>query len=281
MFVHVGQRTRPSGLSAVSTARGIMPVMQRSPVVIAATIILASVAWALALVFGSGPLAGSAAALLAADQLVVGTIVGVGIVLSRGRWTRRAAFVLLSCQAVLGVFLEADGWWIGAVLLTAGGIAMMSGPWLRGWLRKLPRADGPPPKAVVMNLSLVGLPALVAATGFEGVPVAGWLLSGFALISGWAYSQAWLPALWAVRLLLPILGIATAATLPWPGTVLVGVAVTLLTALAWSPDVRQATLSPAALPVNLVPIPPELAPREVLEAAGFDDRGRPKRGDTS
>ncbi len=255
-----------------------MPVMQSSPVVIGATIVLASVAWALALVFGSGPLAASAAALLAADQLIVGTVIGVGIVLSRGRWTGRAAFLLLVGQALLGVFLEADGWWIAGVLLTAGGIAALAGPWLRGWLRKLPRADGPPPKAVVLNLSLVSLPTLVAVTGFESVSTGGWLLSGFALISGWAYSQAWLPALWAVRVGLPVLGIAAAAALPWPGAVLIGLAVALLTALAWSQEVWQATLSPAALPVNLIPIPRELTPPEILEAAGLDDRGRPKRG---
>ena len=252
--------------------------MQRSPVVIAATIMLASVAWALALMFGSGPLADSAAALLAADQLVVGTVIGVGVVLSRGRWTRRAAYALLGGQAMLGVFLEADGWWIAAVLLTAGGIAAVSGPWLRGWLRKLPRADGPPPKAVAMNLGLLSLPALVAVTGFQGVPVTGWLLSGFAVIAGWAYSQAWLSGLWAVRLGLPVLGLAAALSLPWPGAVLLGLAVGLLAMLAWSPEVHQATLSPAAVPVNLIPIPPELAPPEVLEAAGLDHRGRPQQG---
>jgi hypothetical protein len=207
-------------------------------------------------VFGSGPLADSAAALLAVDQLVVGTVIGVGIVLARGRWTRRAALLLLGGQALLGVFLTADGWWIGAVLTTAIGIGAVAGPWLGGWLRKLPRSDGPPTRAVIMNLGLIALPSLVAVAGLDGVPVTGWLLSGFA------------------RVALPVLGIVAAAALPWWGALALGLAVTALTALAWSPEVRQATLSPAALPVDLVPIPPELTPPEVLETAGFDTRGR-------
>jgi hypothetical protein len=249
--------------------------MQRSPLVIAVTVVFAAVAWSLVLAFGSGPLADAPAALLAADQAIIGTVIGVGMVLSRGRWTRRAALVLLGGQALLGVFFEADGWWIGAVLMTAAGIAAVAGPWLGGWLRKLPRADGPPPTAVVMNLALLGLPALVAVTAPQHVPPAGWLLSGFALATAWGYSQAWLPAMWAIRLALPVLGIGAAAFLAWPAALVLGSGVSALTALAWSPDVQRATLSPTALPVRLVPIPPELAPWEVLEAAGLDDRGKP------
>ena len=258
------------------TGRGIMPVMQRSPIVIATTVIAAALAWGLVLAFGSGPLTPAAAALLAGDQLIMGTLIGVGLVLSRGRWTRRAGFALLGAQALLGVFYEADGWWAAAVVMTAIGIAALAGPWLGGWLRKLPRADGPPPRAVILNLGLIGLPALVAVTAPDGVPVAGWVLSGFALAAAWSYSQAMLPALWAVRVLLPVVGIAAAATLSWVGTVVLGSGVVALTVLAWSPEVRQATVSPATAPARLVPIPPELAPPEVLEAAGLDDRGRPK-----
>jgi hypothetical protein len=250
--------------------------MQRSPVAIAASIVLASLAWALALAFGSGPFAGSSAALLAVDLLIVGTVVAVGIVLSRGRWTRRAALVLLGGQALLGVFLDVDGWWIAAVVLTALAIGAVAGPWLGGWLRKLPRADGPPPRAVSLGLGLMGLPALVAATAPAGVTAGGWVLGGFSLIAAWAYSQAWLPILWATRVGLPVLGIVAVAGLSWAGILALGLGVVMLTALAWSPDVLRAAMTATPTPVDLVPIPPELAPPEILEAAGLDDRGRPR-----
>ena len=120
------------------------------------------------------------------------------------------------------------------------------------------------------------MPALVAITTPEGVRVGGWLLSGFALLAAWGYSQAWLPALWAARVALPILGVAAVAGLSWPGALAVGLSVALLTTLAWAPDVRQAALAGTATPASLVPIPPELAPPEVLEAAGLDDGGRPR-----
>ncbi|MDH3259723.1 MAG: hypothetical protein OEM81_13065 [Acidimicrobiia bacterium] len=251
--------------------------MQRAPLFVAAAIVLASAGWAFVLVFGSGPLADSAAALLAADLLILGTVIAMGVALGRGRWTRRASSILLGGQAVVGVFFEMDGWWIGAVLLTAVGIAAVAGPWLDSWLRRVPRTNGPPPTAVIMNLGLVGLPTLVAATASGGVPVGGWMLSGFALTAAWAYSQAWLPALWAVRISLPVLGVAAAAGLAWPGALMLGLGVSALTVLAWSPDVRQATLSQAPTRGNLIPIPPELAPPQVLEAAGLDDRGRPRQ----
>jgi hypothetical protein len=240
-------------------------------------VVLASLAWALVLVFGSGPFADSAAALLATDLLILGTVVAVGIALSRSRWTRRAALALLGGQTLLGVVFETDGLWIGAVLVTALAIGAVTGPWLGRWLRKLPRADGPPPRAVILSLGLIGVPALVAVTAPSGVTLGGWLLGAFALMTAWAYSQAWLAALWAVRVALPVLGIGAAATLTGPGALLLGLAIVMLTALAWSAEARQATLSPAALPVDLVPIPPELTPPEVLKAAGFDDRGRPRR----
>jgi hypothetical protein len=253
-----------------------MLLMQRSPVMIAATVVLASLAWALVLAFGSGPLVGSSAALLAADLLILGTIVAVGVVLSRGRWTRRVASVLLGGQALLGVVFEVDGWWIAAVALSAIAIGSVAGPRLAGWLRKLPRADGPSPRAVSLNLGLIALPALVATTAPEGIPVGGWILSGFGMVAAWAYSQAWLPALWAIRVALPILGVIAVAGLSWAGGLVLGLMTAMLTALAWSPDVLQATMAPTPTQVDLVPIPPELAPREILEAARLDDRGRPQ-----
>jgi hypothetical protein len=254
-----------------------MLMMQRSPLLVAATIVLSSLGWALVLAFGSGPFASSSAALLAADLLILGTVIAVGVVLSRGRWTRRAAFVLLGGQTLLGVVLEVDGWWIAAVVLSAIAIGSVAGPWLAGWLRKLPRADGPPAGAVSLNLGLIALPALVAATAPEGIPVGGWILSGFGVVAAWAYSQAWLPALWAIRVALPVLGIVAAARLSWAGVLVLGLISVMLTALAWSPDVLRATMAATPARVDLVPIPPELAPPEVLEAVGLDDRGRPRR----
>lgn len=255
--------------------------MHRSPVVIAAVLFLASLAWALTLAFGSGPFATSSAALLAIDILLVGTVISVGVALSRGRWTRKAALVLLAGQALLAVFVDVDGWSVAAIVLTAGSIGLFAGPWLNTWLRKLPKADGPPPRAALLALSLIALPALVAVTAPTGVTAAGWVLSGFSLVAAFAYSRAWLTALWAVRTALPILGIVTAAALTWPGGLALGFGVVMLTALAWAPDSLQALLGTTPTPADPVAIPAELIPREVLDAAGLDERGRPQQSEES
>jgi hypothetical protein len=250
--------------------------MQRSPVVIAASLVLTSLAWALVLAFGSGPFSPSSAALLAIDLLMVETLIAVGVVLSRGRWTRRAGWLLLAGQALLAVFIEVDGWWIAAVVCTAISVFLFAGPWLSSWLRKLPSADGPAPRAAGLALGLFALPALVAVTSPGGVTAAGWVLSGFAFVSAWAYSRAWLTALWAIRTALPVLGIIAAAGLSWPGGLSLGLGIVMLTALAWAPDVLQAAATPPPAATNPIPIPRELIPREVLDAAGVDDQGRPR-----
>jgi hypothetical protein len=250
--------------------------MQRSPIIIAALLVLACLAWALALGFSSGPFVPSSATLLAIDLLILGTVIAVGVVLSGGRWTRRAGLILLVGLAVLAIFLDVDGWWIAGAVTTVPAIGLWAGPWLGTRFRKLPRADGPPPRAAVLTLGLIAVPALVAVTAPAGVSTGGWVLSAFSLVAAWAYSRAWLTALWAIRTALPILGIVTAAGLTWPGGLALGLGVVMLTALAWAPEVQQAAMEPAPLPADPLPIPRELIPREVLDTAGLDEKGRPQ-----
>lgn len=250
--------------------------MQRSPILFAAVLVLASLAWALALAFGSGPFGASSATLLAIDLLILGTVTAIGVVLSGGRWTRRAGLVLLAGLTVLAVVIDIDGWWIVGTVSTVLAIALWVGPWLGTRLRRLPRADGPPPRAAALTLGLIAVPALVAVTAPSGVSAGGWVLSAFSLVAAWGYARAWLTALWAVRTALPILGIVTAAGLTWPGGLALGLGVVMLTALAWAPDVQQAAMEPSPALADPLPIPRELIPREVMDAAGLDEKGRPQ-----
>lgn len=252
--------------------------MHRPPLLAAAAIVLAALGWALSLTFGDGPLSESAAALLAADLLLVATVVAVGVVWSRGRWTRRMAALLVVVGAAIGVPQKADGWWIGAVAATGLAVLAVAGPWLGRWLRKSPRSDGPPSRSVALLLGLLLLPGLVAATAPGGVALAGWLLAGFAAPAAWLYARARTPALWAIRALLPLLGLAAAVTLGWAGGLVLGTGVVTLTALAWSREALAAAMPPVTAQAGVVPIPPELTPTEVLEAAGLDDRGRRREG---
>jgi hypothetical protein len=88
------------------------------------------------------------------------------------------------------------------------------------------------------------------------------------------YTKALPGAVLAVRQILPasflVLGIWVGRT----GLVMMlaglGVAV-----LAWQKDAKLA-VRPLAAPGTRVPIPPQLVPSEILDAAGLDEKGRPR-----
>jgi hypothetical protein len=82
--------------------------------------------------------------------------------------------------------------------------------------------------------------------------------------------------LFGVRIVWPALALGLAFTLElWPALVSVcgglGIA-----ALAWHPSVGV-SFHPPRERGTVYPIPPELAPREVLESAELDEKGRPNR----
>jgi hypothetical protein len=68
------------------------------------------------------------------------------------------------------------------------------------------------------------------------------------------------------------------ASTPWLGPVAGVVASALavaVAALTWHPSVKASYHPPREVGTTF-PIPPELAPREVLDAAEVDDSGRPR-----
>jgi hypothetical protein len=122
-------------------------------------------------------------------------------------------------------------------------------------------------------LGLVAAPGIVALAAADGLRPLDWALSGFALLTAWGLGRGSATALWALRLGLAPLTAATGLTGALPrglAVVAVGIAIT---AAAWRREVALA-VRPLAV-AGGVPIPPELAPPEILRAAGYDDRGRP------
>lgn len=250
----------------------ISPVT-RPPILVPAALVVAALAWASSLVFGDGPLSPSSAALLGGDLLILATVVAVGTVLAGGAWTGRAAAGLTVAMASLAFCQPIDGRWVAAVLATFFSAVGIVGN------RRRSRNPGAelPVRAIVLVLGLLALPGVVAACAPGGIAPSGWLLAAFAAVSAWGYGRASVPFVWALRLLLPLLGGAAASASGWRGGIVLAAAAAL-TGLAWTREAMAAAVGPAIRRTAPVPIPPELTPQEVLHAAGYDERGRRKAG---
>lgn len=248
--------------------------MPPAPLAVALTTATATIAGVIGLAVSPDPYA-PGVALLAALGMVLFTIVSVsGTLLARSRWARPAASAVGVAWLAVGIVVD-SGWGYVMMVTGAATLGAAAGPWLRGWLRRLPSSDGPPPAAVVVLLALVATPAAVALTGTEP-SAALWAFAGWSALIALALARALPGALTAARLGHPLAAAAAIPFLPLLPAV-VATASGLVVALgAWRRDVAIAVvpLQPgeSAAPLR---IPPELVPEEVLRAAGLDELGRP------
>jgi hypothetical protein len=127
-----------------------------------------------------------------------------------------------------------------AVVFAAVALAGYLGPWLKGWVREQPAADGPGAKPTVLVLGSLGLVPLVAIASPAGLSVAHGVLASSALLLAWAYARANLWGLWGLRVVLPIVAVPAMLASPPAGAALIGLAVASLTWLAWSREARLA-----------------------------------------
>ncbi len=234
----------------------------------------AHLAWAARIGLGETPLSSRGQMLVSADLVVVGMVATVGVLLGRTPWTRRLALWAVAAQAIAALTHSIDGGWVvAAALSTAAGLGLAPAPSGR-WFAFPPR-EPVPAKATALALSLLAFPSVIGATGRPQTTVAGLVAAGLALGGAWAYSRAMLSGLWFGRVGLPIAIVAAAIGLAVPSAALLIGAAAAVTWLAWTSDARVAA-GPLVRSHAAVPVLPEMVPPEILEAAGFDPKGRRK-----
>ena len=243
----------------------------------AACILLSTLLWTARLLFGASPWGAQGSALVAFGLLVATAVNVVAMLLSPGRWARNAIGVNGGAWAVMAMAAPVDPVWIAALATGAAGVGLVwTGP-LDVWFHQV-KPDRVPTRATILTLGLVWLPAVVGGFGIPDVTAAGWVMAAFGLVGGWAYARALPGALWTVRLALLPLGVASGLGLrPAPAAGVAAVALAL-TLLAWTGDARLAVSPPRPRRVKPVPILPEVTPPGLMEAAGYDRRGRPLAG---
>jgi len=241
-------------------------------VVTAAILLLASTgAWTVVLARGLHAHPPTAVVLMAVS-LWVATVASIaGMLISRSHWARRLGLALSLGHAAIASIAPVDPWWwVGAALSMAGAVSV-AGPWLKGYVRSLPAAAGPPARAVVIPILLVGTPFLVGLAGGDHGTAA--LVGGGALLAAFWFVRTLPAALMVVRVVWPLAALAGGWFMGWPaGTVAAAMGLAVAT-LAWDSSVTRAVV-PLVERGSVVPIPPELTPREILDAANLDEKGR-------
>lgn len=211
--------------------------------------------------------------LVGLGMIGAGATATTGLVIMGARWAARLGWAVCAAGAVVAVIRPIDGYWIAALVITTIGAAGLLS--LRGRIRRLPSATGPPDRAVLLPLVLLATPIALGISG-AGPSWAVLVVGLGAMVTAYGYTRVVLGGLVATRVLWPVAAIASSPLLDLPGAIVaVAMALTVAT-LAWHSSVKVA-FHPPRKAGSTFPIPPELAPAEVLDAAGIDDRGRKKK----
>jgi hypothetical protein len=246
-----------------------------APLVIALLVTAATVTGAVALALGPAPWSPSSGLLMAAGMALATVIAVAGILLARGRWAGRLGAVLAVTWIATGGLLDSR-FGIAVVLLAAVSLTATSGPWLGRWLRRLPTVGGVPAAAVVVLLTLVLTPAALALAGPEGVAAGTWGFAAWSWLLALLLGRAVPGSLLLMRWVHPIAAAAGAIAVRFPVAAVPVASAVIVVVLAWRRDLALALAPVVPASGGVLRLPPELAPLEVLEAAGADESGRRK-----
>jgi hypothetical protein len=240
-----------------------------------ATPLLAALLWVIALLVDPGPFAAAPVLLIGLALLELATVSVVGLIMTGGRWARRSALAVVAMTLLVAVARPLDPIWVTALAASTLAGASMFTRSVIGGIRRLPAATGPPERAVVIPLILIGFPGLLGLAAWDSSAATTLIIGLAAPIAALWYSRVLPGGLVAVRLLWPSLAVALSLTqglAPGTTSLLGGV---LVAFLAWDQTVKVA-FHPPRETGSAYSIPPELAPKEILDAAGLDEKGRPR-----
>lgn len=243
---------------------------------LASTPLLAALVWVAALVVEPGPLAPMSLLLVAIGLLATATVGMVGITLIGARWAHRLSVAAVAATFHLAVLRPIDAfWWAGLAMGLIAAVSLFS-PTLIAGIRRLPAAAGPPWRAVLIPLLLIGFPFVIGVAAGDSPTVATAIVGLTAPVAALWFSRVLPGGLVAVRALWPALAALLAIFQPLLPAAAGILGAAVIASLAWHSSVKVA-FHPPRERGTVVPIPPELAPGEVLDAARLDDQGRPLR----
>jgi hypothetical protein len=240
------------------------------PFLIAALVVTAALLWGIHLAVDPEPLSADAAAVVALSLGVLSLIADAGLLITRGEWSRRLAAGSVAVMLGLATATPLDGGVVAGIIASAAAGAGLAGPWLAPRMRIRPSAAGPAPRATAAIVTALAAPTAVALANPGGLDPAAWASIATAAGGAWTLAAGRGLGLWILRLLLPAAGTAALLVDPLPSGLLTAATCAVPAALAWSFGL------PGPIEASRFPIPPELAPADVLRSAGYDEAGLPR-----
>lgn len=236
--------------------------------------LLAGLAWTLALAIHPRDVSADRLILIVVGLLGSSSVAVVGMVVNGGTWAHRLALFSYGISLAIALLRDVDAWWIVALAVTAIGLAATVSPVVTSQIRGLPNAVGPPPEAVLTATALLLAPALIGIAAVDASPPA-LLFAGLSapLTSFW-FSRVLPGGLLMARVGWPLIAVVLAPLLGLLGGITSALAGLTVSILAWRPAVKNSFHPPQETGTSF-PIPPEMTPTEILDAAQIDDTGRP------
>ncbi len=222
--------------------------MFRMPFLIAAATMAAGLAWTIHLLASPDPWEPDSALAIAIGVLVLSIAAMTALLLSRGRWTRIFASLLLVAEILIVLVAEVTTWLVGAVVLSGLALAGLAGPWMKGWLRERPAAGAPGAGPIVLTIGAFALVPLVGLAAPSGLEPGHGVLGAAGILFSWGYMKGGVWALNGLRFVLPLLVVAAAAESPPVGAASLLLAGIALAVLAWTKDARLAVDPMPGLP---------------------------------
>lgn len=220
----------------------------RMPYAIAILVMAAGLTWSLHLVASPAPWTADSALAIAIGTLVLSIVALTGLLLGRGRWTRRFAVGLLIAEMGIALVADFDLWLIGALVLTGFALIGLFGPWLKGWVRERPAAASPGVEPILLAIGTFALVPVVGLAAPSGLRPAHGVLGAVGVLLAWGYMKGGMWALLGMRFALPILVAVAAIFSPAGGAVLLLACGAGLAYLSWTAPARLAVEPAPELP---------------------------------
>lgn len=237
--------------------------------------LLAAVLWTGALLVDPGPLAPWSVLLVGIGLLTMATLAVIGMIIAGGRWALRLGVATVVDTLLIAVIRPTDPLWYVALVASITAGALLFQPAVTNRIRKLPSATGPPPRAVLVTLLLASTPGTIGLAAWDQPTAATVVVGLTAPLAALWYAKVLPGGLYGLRVIWPLLAIALAPLQPLPAALVSLLTASVVLALAWQREVGVAFHPPREI-AHAYPIPPELVPREILDAADLDERGHPR-----
>jgi hypothetical protein len=207
--------------------------------------------------------------------LTMATIAVIGMILVGGRWALRSGLASVAAGLVIAVIRPVDPIWFVALSGSVFAGVLLFLPVVTDRIRKLSSATGPPIRAVLLTVLLAATPFAIGLAAWDHEAAATIVVGLTAPVAALWYSRVLPGGLFAVRFAWPLLALGLAAFQPLPVALVSAVIALAVLVMAWHHEVKVA-FHPPRETGRVYPIPPELAPMEVRDAAEIDESGRPR-----